>query len=86
MNFDDIIELLLHKKAVLREEIEREFALRSAKIDELLTAAGYVEPVAPPEAVAEVAEIVAEIAPEQSADVPVMETVADAPVNTQVVY
>lgn len=43
--FDDIIELLLHKKAALREELEREFALRSEKIDRMLTECGYVEPV-----------------------------------------
>lgn len=43
--FQDIIELLLQKKADLREIIEREFAERSAKIDELLALAGYVEPV-----------------------------------------
>lgn len=54
--FQDIIELLLQKKASLREEIEREFAERSAKIDELLALSGYVEPV-PVEEVAENAEI-----------------------------
>lgn len=43
--FNDIIELLLHKKAKLREEIEREFAVRAVKIDELLKLAGYVETV-----------------------------------------
>lgn len=44
-NFEDVIELLLTKKANLREELEREFAERSAKIDELLNLAGYVPPV-----------------------------------------
>ena len=82
MNFDDIIELLLQKKANLRDEIEREFAVRSAKIEELLTAAGYEPPVEQPEAV----EDVVENAPEQSADEAVAETVADAPVNAQIVY
>lgn len=43
--FDDIIELLLTKKATLREELEREFAERSAKIDLLLETVGYVPPV-----------------------------------------
>lgn len=43
--FQDIIELLLQKKANLREELEREFAERSAKLDEMLSVAGYVEPV-----------------------------------------
>jgi hypothetical protein len=42
--FDDVIEILLQKKENLRAEIEREFAERSAKIDSLLTACGYVEP------------------------------------------
>lgn len=45
MNFDDIIEMLLQKKATLREELEREFAERNAKIDGLLEMAGYVPPV-----------------------------------------
>ena len=55
--FEDIIELLLQKKDTLREEIEREFAERSAKIDELLSLAGYVEPAPVEEApVVEVAE------------------------------
>lgn len=52
--FEDIIEMLLQKKADLREQIEREFAERSAKIDDLLSLAGYVEPVSCE--VAEVAE------------------------------
>ena len=43
-NFDDVIELLLHKKANLRAELEREFADRAAKIDLLLDTAGYVPP------------------------------------------
>ena len=43
--FEDVIELLLTKKANLREELEREFAERSAKIDALLDMAGYVPPV-----------------------------------------
>lgn len=43
--FDDIIELLLHKKAALLDELEREFARRSEKIDRLLAECGYVEPV-----------------------------------------
>lgn len=42
--FEDIIELLLQKKATLREELEREFAARSEKIDGLLTLAGYTPP------------------------------------------
>lgn len=42
--FEDIIEILLNKKATLREEIEREFAARSEKIDGLLALAGYVPP------------------------------------------
>lgn len=42
--FDDVIELLLTKKAGLREEIEREFAERAAKIDLLLEMAGYEPP------------------------------------------
>lgn len=41
----DIIDLLLQKKAGLREEIEREFAARNQKIDELLDLAGYIPPV-----------------------------------------
>lgn len=41
--FEDVVEVLLQKKANLREELEREFEKRSAKIDELLTACGYVE-------------------------------------------
>lgn len=43
--FNDVIELLLQKKANLRAEIEREFAVRAVKIDELLKLAGYVETV-----------------------------------------
>lgn len=43
--FDDVIELLLTKKANLREEIEREFAEREKQIDLLLDMAGYVPPV-----------------------------------------
>lgn len=45
MIFQDVIDILLKKKAELRAEIEREFAARSNKIDELLTLAGYEEPV-----------------------------------------
>lgn len=41
----DIINLLLSKKADLRAEIEREYAARSAKIDALLDLAGYIPPV-----------------------------------------
>ncbi len=43
--FQDVIELLLKKKENLREEIEREFAERATKIDELLDKAGYIPPV-----------------------------------------
>ncbi len=43
--FDDVIELLLTKKANLREELEREYAERETKIDLLLEMAGYVPPV-----------------------------------------
>lgn len=43
--FEDVIQMLLDKKANLREEIEREFAARSEKIDALLDMAGYVAPV-----------------------------------------
>ena len=42
--FDDVIELLLGKKSTLREELEREFAKRAEKIDNLLDACGYVKP------------------------------------------
>lgn len=63
--FDDVIELLLGKKATLREELEREFAKREEKIDKLLYECGYVEPVAKAEEPAEeVAETVAEEQPE----------------------
>lgn len=41
----DIIDMLLQKKADLREEIEREFAARNQKIDALLELAGYIPPV-----------------------------------------
>jgi hypothetical protein len=41
----DIIYLLLQKKADLRAEIEREFAARNQKIDALLDLAGYIPPV-----------------------------------------
>lgn len=44
MYLQDIIDILLQKKATLREEIEREFRARSEKIEELLKLAGYVEP------------------------------------------
>ena len=74
--FEDVIELLLKKKATLREEIEREFAERSAKIDELLGMAGYVEP-APAEEVP-----VAEVNEEHTAET-VENTVA---ADTQVCY
>lgn len=54
MDFQDVIEILLKKKADLRAQLEREFAERSNKIDELLTVAGYVEPVPVEEAPVEV--------------------------------
>lgn len=47
--FEDVIEVLLQKKAALRDELEREFTERSGKIDSMLALAGYVEPVAEPE-------------------------------------
>lgn len=60
MNFDDIIEMLMQKKA----EAKAEYEARVAKIDELLSLAGYVEPVAVEENVGveivEPAEIVEE--------------------------
>lgn len=60
--FQDIIEALLKKKANLREELEREFATREAKIDELLDRAGYeapvVEEVATVEEISDVEEVV----------------------------
>ena len=63
--FEDVIKLLLEKKATLREEIEREFAARSQKIDKLLDECGYVEPIEEAEEPAEeVAETVAEEQPE----------------------
>lgn len=61
MNFEDIIEMLLQKKANLREELEREYAAREAKIDALLDMAGYVPPVVEvvqPEEAADAADIV----------------------------
>lgn len=42
--FEDIIEILLKKKETLREELEREYAARSEKIDGLLELAGYTPP------------------------------------------
>ena len=45
--FEDVINLLLMKKATLREEIEREFAIRLQKIDHMLNECGYVELVIP---------------------------------------
>ena len=57
MNFDDIIEMLMQKKA----DAKAEYEARVAKIDELLSLAGYVEPVAVEESVVEEAvEIVEE--------------------------
>ena len=61
MNFEDIIEMLLQKKANLRDELEREYAAREAKIDALLDMAGYVPPVVEvvqPEEAADAADIV----------------------------
>lgn len=43
--FEEIINLLLQKKAGLREELEREFAERESKINALLEMAGYTPPV-----------------------------------------
>ena len=57
--FQDVIDILLQKKVTLREEIEREFAERSQKIDALLEMAGYQEEVE--EVAEEVAEEVEEI-------------------------
>ena len=75
--FKDIIELLLKKKANLREELEREYAEREAKIDTLLTAAGYEPPVVEEVAtdeeildVEEVAEVVEETAEVSVEEVP----------------
>lgn len=64
MQFTDIIELLLQKKASLDEEMELEieiaisevkakYAERSDKINGMLDLAGYVEPVQEPEVEAE---------------------------------
>lgn len=43
--FNDLIDIMLQKKADLRAEVEREFAERSDKIDKMLDMCGYVEPV-----------------------------------------
>lgn len=61
MNFEDIIEMLLQKKANLRDELEREYAAREAKIDALLDMAGYMRPAVAavqPEDAADAADIV----------------------------
>lgn len=57
--FQDLIEILLQKRADLRAEIEREFAARSEKIDTLLIVAGYEFP-ADDEAVEEAVDDIAE--------------------------
>lgn len=70
--FNDIIDILLKKKAALREEIEREFAERSSQIDDLLFMAGYdpVKEVAETiEEVTEVAEYVPEAVAETTEEV-----------------
>lgn len=61
--FQDVIEILLQKKVTLREEIEREYAERSQKIDALLEMAGYQEEVA--EEVEETEEAQGEIGEEK---------------------
>ena len=66
--FEDVIEILLKKKAALREEIEREFAARENKIDELLALAGYVEPQEPAEEPVEMVEADNAPAPAGEAD------------------
>lgn len=43
--YEDLIAILLQKKVNLREEVEKEFAERAAKIDSMLDICGYVEPV-----------------------------------------
>lgn len=74
MNFQDIIDSLLQKKANINAEkearkaealaaIDNEYAEQSAKIDLLLNECGYVEPVE--EVAAEIAEPVAEVTEEQ---------------------
>lgn len=74
MNFQDIIDSLLHKKANINAEkearkaealaaIDNEYAEQSAKIDLLLNECGYVEPVE--EVAEEIAEPVAEVTEEQ---------------------
>lgn len=42
--FEDLIEMLLQKKAALRDELEREFAKKTDAIDRMLMLAGYAEP------------------------------------------
>lgn len=67
---EDVIELLLEKKAGINDEreqkiaaavaeINREFESRETKIDALLETAGYVPPVAEP---------IAEVQPEERAE------------------
>lgn len=69
--FADIIEILLKKKETLREEIEREFALRSEKIDGLLALAGYEPPVEEAVEPTEEAELVeAEIETDEAVPTP----------------
>lgn len=72
--FQDVIELLLKKKDNLREEIEREFAERAAKIDELLDKAGYIPPVK---------EELADVQAEEANAEPTAEPVV---ANEQVIY
>lgn len=85
----DVIDLLLQKKATLTadrdkkvagaiEKIELEFAERAEKIDELLTLAGYVEPLK------EVAEEVT--AEEVIADETAEAEEVTAETNAQIVY
>ena len=68
--FEDVIKLLLEKKATLREELEREFAERAQKIDNLLDACGYVEPVA--EVVEATAEEIADVEPAEATETQVI--------------
>lgn len=82
--FADIIEMLLQKKAALREEIEREFAARSAKIDALLDMAGYVEQPVVEQAADEVA-VADEAVNAEAAEAVTDEAVAEVR-NEQVVY
>ena len=77
----DVIDLLLSKKATLEadkeaekaiacEKIDAEYAERSEMIDALLEKVGYVPPVEEPAAV----ETVEEVAEEETADAPAIET------------